>query len=257
MQLVKDIINAIQNGERTETGIKMKVKGYMRDYGTTNSTLRRLCSHEILQRNIAFNKKTGRYCYHYNLNVDTNGVRRYIAEREELVRQHKYNRLVKAGVIQKMEDAPVSADRFYIEVNDWQPAKLIVEWIENKGYKHNFGGDAENGARYYFLNNEWQCMSRREIAHYAYSDNQEMSLKDFIERADTRWSNEGKPSEYFQFDDAQHLITRNFDSSKSPLGIGDGLAPNGMELKCLIVNSEYKLEVIEHAGSTIIAFKKK
>lgn len=257
MQLVKDILSTIQSGIHTEGAIKMKVKGYTRDYGTTNSTLRRLIRHGVLQRNISFNNKTGRYCYHYHLNVDTNGVMRYIAEREELVRQHKYNRLVKAGVIQKMQDAPVAADRFYIEVNDWQPAKLIVEWIENKGYKHGFSGDAENGSRYYFLNNEWQCMSRREIAHNAYSDNQEMSLKDFIERADTRWSNEGKPSEYFEFDDAKHLVTRNFDSSKSPLIIGDGLAPRGMELKCLIVHQDYNIEVIEEDGNTLIAFKKK
>lgn len=43
----------------------------------------------------------------------------------------------------------------------------------------------------------------------------------------------------------------------SPLMIGYGLAPQGLEGKCLAVSQDYKVEVKQHNGSQILVFKKK
>lgn len=42
----------------------------------------------------------------------------------------------------------------------------------------------------------------------------------------------------------------------APLFIGDGLAPDGLEGKCLMVGSDYKMEVQEHSGFTMLTFTK-
>ena len=42
-----------------------------------------------------------------------------------------------------------------------------------------------------------------------------------------------------------------------PLLIGHGLAPSGLEGKCLVVSNEYKMEVKTEDGYQILVFKKK
>lgn len=59
------------------------------------------------------------------------------------------------------------------------------------------------------------------------------------------------------------VTTHNFGSNASlntapngPLFIGHGMAPRGLEGKCLVVNDGYKMEVKTHNGKQILVFKK-
>lgn len=258
MQLVKDIVKAITNGIRTESEIMMKVKGVKKDYGTTNNTLRRLCKHGVLVRGIGFNSKTNRYCYHYRFDMAQHEVADYIDKQEQKVRKHKFERLKRAGIIQ-----PTQPIGFYIEVNDWQPADLIAKWIKDKGYPRDFSGTASDGSRYFFFEGDWGCMSADEQSCYHHgevvniSDLKELSLREFIEDATLYYSPSklGKAGQYFDFGDAIR-ITKNFDADICPLTIGDGIAPEGFERKCLLVNRAYHMEVVEHKGFTTLVFKK-
>jgi hypothetical protein len=42
-----------------------------------------------------------------------------------------------------------------------------------------------------------------------------------------------------------------------PLMIGLGLAPKGLEGRCLVVRSSYDLEVVEESGRKVLIFRKK
>lgn len=42
-----------------------------------------------------------------------------------------------------------------------------------------------------------------------------------------------------------------------PLFIGGGLAPDGMNGKCLIVGDDYKMDTVVYQGRTVLYFKKK
>ena len=53
-----------------------------------------------------------------------------------------------------------------------------------------------------------------------------------------------------------HQINTSF-ADDSPLVIANGYAPNGLKLKCLIVHDDYRLEVFEHKGKTMLKFVKK
>jgi len=50
-------------------------------------------------------------------------------------------------------------------------------------------------------------------------------------------------------------IDTNFGDT--PLVIANGFAPRGQERRCLVVNDEYKLEVFENKGKTMLRFIKK
>jgi hypothetical protein len=41
-----------------------------------------------------------------------------------------------------------------------------------------------------------------------------------------------------------------------PLMIGHGLAPKGLEGRCLVVRSDYDLEVVEESGRKVLIFRK-
>jgi hypothetical protein len=43
----------------------------------------------------------------------------------------------------------------------------------------------------------------------------------------------------------------------TPLAIGMGLAPNGMEGKCLVLNEYFTMETMERCGVTILIFREK
>lgn len=43
----------------------------------------------------------------------------------------------------------------------------------------------------------------------------------------------------------------------TPLMIGLGLAPDGLEKKCLVLNSDFTMETMEHVGATILIFREK
>ena len=91
MYLVKNIINAIQTSnysEMSESEIKVLVKKAKRDYGTTNNTLRRLCNHGVLRRNVGVCKSSKRPSWLYKMDMSEESVIEYIARKEE--QQAKY-----------------------------------------------------------------------------------------------------------------------------------------------------------------------
>lgn len=58
---------------------------------------------------------------------------------------------------------------------------------------------------------------------------------------------------YFSQD---HHIDTNMDNEK-PLFIGNGLAPDGLENKCLFVHYNWEMETMNHNGYTVLTFKQK
>lgn len=55
----------------------------------------------------------------------------------------------------------------------------------------------------------------------------------------------------------EHELTTGWNDG-NPLMIGVGVAPDGMEYKCLVVNGGYDMEITENEhGSQILSFKKK
>lgn len=63
-------------------------------------------------------------------------------------------------------------------------------------------------------------------------------------------------SEYFDFGD-QCKLSRYPDESINCLFIGNGLAPRGLEFKCLVVKKGWDLETEELNGRTILKFHRK
>lgn len=62
----------------------------------------------------------------------------------------------------------------------------------------------------------------------------------------------------FVFDAPNHTITRNAQYTESPLFIGFGMAPDGYENRCLIVNSTYVMRVVEApGGNQCLIFERK
>lgn len=54
-----------------------------------------------------------------------------------------------------------------------------------------------------------------------------------------------------------HTITTSWNEG-SPIMIGVGLAPDGMENRCLVVHSSYEMEITENEhGGKVISFRKK
>lgn len=92
MQLVKRIIEAIQTSnysEMSESEIKVLVKKAKRDYGTTNITLRRLCNHGVLRRNVGVCKSSKRPSWLYKMDMSEESVAGYIERKERAAEKYK------------------------------------------------------------------------------------------------------------------------------------------------------------------------
>ena len=55
----------------------------------------------------------------------------------------------------------------------------------------------------------------------------------------------------FEFQREHHLSAA---TSGYPLFIGKSYAPDDLQMKCLVVHRDYRMEVREHYGRTILAF---
>lgn len=92
MYLVKRIVEAIQTSnynQMSESEIKVLVKKAKRDYGTTNNTLRRLCNHGVLRRDVGVCKKSKRPSWLYSMNMSNASVIEYIAAKERAAEKYK------------------------------------------------------------------------------------------------------------------------------------------------------------------------
>jgi hypothetical protein len=65
-----------------------------------------------------------------------------------------------------------------------------------------------------------------------------------------------KEQEPFNFGD-EYKITKSKWEDSGPLLIGNGLAPKGLKGRCLIVRSDYDLEVTEYNDFKVLIFRKK
>ena len=270
---------------------------HIRDYGTMSKALLRLRNHGILIRFKRRNQDTGRKNWYYALNVNDaqlaaylekkqkqfdHYVAKYRAKQAEFAAKHKpvdairsmaslpsdplakvyamtTDERIKAFIEEARPDlkpAPVEPHGtesvgYYIAVNDWQPAELICKWIEEKGYMHDFAGDAVEGSAYYFVDGIWKCATTKEAVS---SGCREMSLQYFILSPDTVREKTKEQSDYFEFEPA-HTLNYSFDNG--PLVVANGLSPEGMKHRCLAVSDKYDVELIDHHGFKLIAFKKK
>ena len=90
MHLVKNILKAYMNvrnindvskygtASLSESEIKKLAGKAKRDYGTTNNTLRRLCDHGVLRRDVGICKTTRRPSFLYSINMDSHDIDTYI-----------------------------------------------------------------------------------------------------------------------------------------------------------------------------------
>ena len=58
----------------------------------------------------------------------------------------------------------------------------------------------------------------------------------------------------YRFERSQRLETSD---SELPILIGNGWAPEGKEMKCLLVKDDYEMKVSEHNGRQVLEFFKK
>ena len=92
MYLVKRIVEAIQTSnynQMSESEIKVLVKKAKRDYGTTNNTLRRLCDHGVLRRDVGICKTTRRPSFLYSIDMDSHDIDTYIIRKEQAAEKYK------------------------------------------------------------------------------------------------------------------------------------------------------------------------
>lgn len=82
----------------------------------------------------------------------------------------------------------------------------------------------------------------------------EITLKEMLELPDGPNKKPSEEPEYFDFGE-EFLVNDKF--TLKPIAIGFGLAPDDMYRKCLVLSYNYDLEVSEHRGYKILAFKKK
>lgn len=92
MYLVKNIVKALQSSNQpylSESEIKKLVNKAKRDYGTTNNTLRRLCKHGVLSREVGLCRSTRRPSFLYTLSMDAFEIGAYITAKEQAAEQYK------------------------------------------------------------------------------------------------------------------------------------------------------------------------
>ena len=65
-----------------------------------------------------------------------------------------------------------------------------------------------------------------------------------------------KKDEPFEFGEDCQLST-DASFSVPPLYIGQGLAPHGLVLKCLVVSGDYEMHTQQYNGRTILTFHRK
>ena len=90
----------------------------------------------------------------------------------------------------------------------------------------------------------------------------EQFIKDAYKEAPAEWKTKLEKRFPELFDDGifkfeDEYVVNDRESGDSPLFIGDGLAPNGLEKKCLMVRKGFKVEVQEQRGYQVLVFKKK
>lgn len=92
--------------------------------------------------------------------------------------------------------------------------------------------------------------------HYKINMNSD-AIQEYIKRQEAKMQKHRSNRSYFHFGDHSHTITKSVNDELSPLVIGDGIAPNGLELRCLLVHGGYDMEVSEHRGYKVLTFKRK
>jgi len=92
MQLVKRVTSALTEFSGlslTESQIKNRTNQPMRDYGTMNNTLRRLCRHGVLRRTVGISSSTGIPSWHYKINMNSDAIQDYIKRQEAKMQKHR------------------------------------------------------------------------------------------------------------------------------------------------------------------------